>query len=130
MPVLDTNILIRLSTEDSAATDALERIAPERPVVPAQVAVEFLTGIDDVPQGLDWLEQAFTVAHTDRDTVILAAQMRAAQIRKKHRPRTADLWIGAHALRLGTYVVTTNKRHFRALDVPAWHYDKEPDPPA
>lgn len=132
MPVLDTNVLIGLAHGHPAATVAIRRALADGPLlVPAQAALEFLAGVQEPVESLRALRRSFVLVHSDDDQVLEGATLRA-RVRGKaaERPRWADIRIAAVARLEGTYVVTTNKRHFTQLGVPAWHFTDEADPPA
>lgn len=132
MPVLDTNLLIRLDARDPGAEAALRRLEGEDLVVPAQVAAEFLAGVTNPEAELARLHASFRVVHSTDVHVLAMARLAARAFTRSAsiRPRWADLHVGAAALLEGTYVATTNKRHFLQMGVPAWHYMAEADPPA
>lgn len=123
MPVLDTNLLIRLAHGDIVAQKALDQLEDERLIVPMQVAFEYLTGVVDPIAELAGLHGSFTVLHTSDAVILEAAGLRARH--HKLKPRWGDILIAAFAVLEDTYVVTTNKRHFKQLGVPAWNYEKE-----
>lgn len=128
MPVLDTNFLIRLKNRDPAALAAFERLQNDDLVVPAMAAAEYLYGVQDAVSELVGLHRAFRVAHTS-DAWLLEAYRLASAGGRSGRPRWADLFIAAHALLEGTYVVSTNKRDFKELGIACWNYEKEKGPP-
>ncbi len=121
MPVLDTSFLIAAWAEDQAALRLLDEIAAEPLVVPAVVAVEFLSGISpaDHDRVLDGIERRFTHAHTSREWASAAAQRRIHLRRQGRAIRTADFWISCWADLHDTYVITRNVRDFEALGVKA-----------
>lgn len=131
MPVLDSNFLILLAAKEAAAKRALERLARDDLVVPWIVAAEYLCKVDDPIAELHALHRSFRVVHSTDEATLEAARLRALPASKKaERPRWPDIHIAAVARLEGTYVVTTNKRHFTQLGVPAWHFQDEEDPPA
>lgn len=131
MPVLDTNLLIRLDARDAVAEAALRRIEGEDLVVPAQVAAEYLVRVADPEAELARLHASFRVQHTTDAHLLAVARLAAAAFGKggHDRPRWGDLHVAAAAILEGTYVATTNKRNFTQLGVDAWHYLEEADPP-
>lgn len=129
MPVLDSNLLIRLMDGDPRAIATLERLEGEHLAVPAQAAAEFLTGVDERGPALERLHGSFDVRHTTDAHTLAMAELRARARARRLRPRWGDVHVAAQAVVDDTYVVTTNKRHFTQLDVPAWHYLREEDPP-
>lgn len=132
MPVLDTNLLIRASQGEPVAADVIRSLAArgEALLVPAMAAIEFLAGEENVTPTYHWLKEGFVVVHTTDDQVRRAAELYAAAHRQgRGRPGWGDSMIAAVASLEGTYVVTTNKRHFTQFGVPAWHYDLEEEPP-
>lgn len=129
MPVLDSNLLIRLDDEDPVAVRTLRRIEKETLVVPYQTALEYACGTSDPELALDDIQSAFTLQRPELETLQEAVKL-AAQTRKKGlRFRGGDTWIAACASLRSDYVVTTNKRDFSQLGVPAWNYEKEQQPP-
>lgn len=130
MPVLDSNLLIRLSQGDVAAAEALQRLTGQDLTVPFHAAAEYLVAIDDVVEELRRLHRSFRMVHTTDDHILAAAALRADARARAVRPRWGDIHIAAAAVVDRTYVVTTNKRHFRQLNVEAWHYLAEPEPPS
>lgn len=101
-------------------------------MVPAQVAAEYLVRARDRESEMLRLHESFEVVHTTDAHALAMARLaaRAFDARGEDRPRWGDLHVAAAALLAGTYVATTNKRHFTRLGVPAWHYVEEEDPPA
>lgn len=128
MPVLDTNLLIRLAHGEAVAEEVVDRLAQERLIVPMQCAIEYLSGVADPVAELAALHGSFIVLHTS-DAVLLEAAAIRARTRGTTRPRWRDILVGAFAVLEGTYVVTTNKRHFTQIGVEAWNYEKEEGPP-
>jgi predicted nucleic acid-binding protein len=131
MPVLDTNFLIRLDARDPAAEKALRAIEAQDLVLPAQAAAEYLAGVADPEAELARLHAGFRVVQTTDVHLLVVARLAAKAFAafEVARPRWGDLHIAAAALLEGTYVVTTNKRHFTRLGVAAWHYLTEMNPP-
>lgn len=129
MPVLDANFLIMLSNDEDHAIRALQKIAGEDLVVPAQAAAEYLVGFDDVEDELSALHESFKVTHTDDEHLITMARLRAEARSRALRPRWGDVHIAAQTRMRNTYVVTTNTRHFRQLDVDSWDWRKQKLPP-
>lgn len=131
VPVLDTNLLIRLDHRDPAAEAALRKMEGQDLVVPAQVAAEYLAGVADPEAELARLHAGFRVVHTTDVHLLAVARLAARAFAGSAavRPRWGDLHVAAAALLEGTYVATTNKRHFNHIGVAAWHYLDEPEPP-
>jgi predicted nucleic acid-binding protein len=129
MPVLDTNFLILLAHGDPAAKGAATKLAGLDLIVPAQAAIEYLCGIEDTVGELQGLRDSFRLQHTSDEIVLEAVRLRTARRPGAAKPNRGDLHIAAVAALAGTYVVTTNKRHFTQLGVPAWHFVNEADPP-
>jgi predicted nucleic acid-binding protein len=129
MPVLDTNFLILLARGDPKAKAAARRLTGLDLIVPAQAAMEYLCGIEDPVAELQGLRESFRLIHTTDEVVLEAVRLRMARRPGPTKPNWGDLHIAAVAALGGTYVVTTNKRHFTQLDVPAWHFVDEADPP-
>jgi predicted nucleic acid-binding protein len=132
MPVLDTTLLIGLERRLPVALRALERARQDGHLLaPAHAVLEYLSGMDNALAELHHLRDAFEVVHTDDSQVLRGAELRAQARRAgRDRPHWGDIHIAAVASLEGTYVVTTNKRHFAQLGVPAWNYESEPEPPA
>ncbi len=132
MPVLDTNLLIRLEANDPAALTALQSIEQAELIVPAQAASEYLVRSVHQEVELTRLSAAFRIQHTTDEHLLAAARIAAQAFDSKEgdRPRWGDINIAATAVLAGTYVVTTNKRHFTQLGVESWHYTKEDKPPS
>lgn len=131
MPVLDTTLLIGLERRAPPALRALERAREDGPLlVPAHTLLEYLSGMDNALAELHHLNEAFQVVHTDDGQVLRGAELRArARQAGRDRPHWGDIHIAAVASLEGTYVITTNKRHFTQLGVPAWNYESEAEPP-
>lgn len=129
MPIIDTNLLIRLEASDPVAQDVAQRLADQTVVVPAQVAFEFLLGAADLDAQAFALNASYPVEMPNFTIAMAAARLGQLAIAKGFRERRGDLWIAAHALVRDDYVVTTNKRHFTQLGVKAWNYESEPEPP-
>lgn len=118
MPVLDTNFLIALQAGEEGAVRLLNDLRGERLVVPAIVAVEFLTPYGTrAPKALEELHRAFTVTHTSDEWVLAAARLRQRLRREKRSLRLADFWIAAWAVHEDTAVVTRNVKDFDAMGV-------------
>jgi predicted nucleic acid-binding protein len=130
MPVLDSNFLILLAAKEPKALAAFKRLEQGDLLVPWIVAAEYLCKVDDPVAELHALHKSFRVVHSTDESVLEAARLRAQPSTKKaEKPRWPDIHIAALTLLEGTFVVTTNKRHFTQLGVPAWHFQDEADPP-
>ncbi len=131
MPVLDTNFLIALAHGDATAQAALEVARADGALlVPAQAALEFLSGAADPVAQLQAIRDSFELVHTSDAHVLEGAALRAkARASGIAKPHWGDIHIAAVALLGGTYVVTANKRDFTTLGVPAWHFGREGAPP-
>lgn len=129
MPVLDSNFLIRLDVEDKDAVRALDQVAKDVLIVPAQAALEFLAGVDDPERAMQVLEGAFVVEMPIKAVTVEAAILARLGRERSFRVQSGDAWIAAHAMVRGDFVISSNKRHFKRLDVPCWDFGKEPAPP-
>lgn len=127
MPVLDTNLLVRIRGGDPVAIRALTQLQGRQLIVPAQVVTEYLVRAVDHEKEIQALEESFSIAHTTHahasDTARLAAKSFG---NLTPRPRWADLHIAATAVANRTFVVSTNKKDFARLGVPCWDYAHEP----
>ncbi len=129
MPILDANLLIRANAGEEHATQTLRRLAGLPLIVPAQAALEFLVGVDDIDRALHDLQRAFEVQLPSLVDMRIAAQLGRAGRAQNVRVQSGDAWIAAHAKARADYVVSTNKRHFARLGVACWNYEKEDGPP-
>lgn len=129
MPVLDTNLLIRLDHDDPKARAALERIQDAPLIVPYQVALEFAVGTADPAGELVFLAGSFVLDAPNAVVLEAAAQLGKAAREAGKRLDGADAWIAAAAKVRDDYVVSANKRHFTALGVPCWNYMRGAEPP-
>jgi hypothetical protein len=76
-PVLDTDFLIALDTQEPAALALLEELKDETLLVPDIVAVEDLTPFGDrAADAHNELARPFTLAPTSRDWVLAATRLR------------------------------------------------------
>lgn len=82
MPVLDSNLLIRLDVGDPVATAALESIVESPLVVPYDSALEYAVGTDDAEEAILAVATAFTLEQPDIETLQAAATL-AAQARAR-----------------------------------------------
>ena len=130
VPVLDTTFLIDLQRGRERALHVLEAMldAEEDLVVPAQVAVEFLSGVKDQAVALRRLEAAFTFAPADRDHALVAAELAREARARGAFPGWSDVNVAAHARLESTYVVTANAKHFREMGCDHWDYTKAEAP--
>ncbi len=129
MPVLDSNLLIRLDEDDPVAVRTLRRIDKEILIVPYQVALEYACGAHDPEDALNDVLSAFTLERPESETLKKAVDLAARARNQGIRFKGGDTWIAACAALRSDYVVTTNKRDFSQLGVPAWNYEKEQAPP-
>jgi predicted nucleic acid-binding protein len=132
MPVLDTEVLIRLSAGDPVATAAVTRLRQEgrQLWVPAIAAIEYLAGAEDAVAACHRLKQSFEVVHTTDLLTIQAAQTMASFMdKRKGTLPWNDAIIGAEALLRRTYVLSRNVRDFERLGIPVWNYETEEGPP-
>lgn len=131
MPVLDASFLIDVERRRPPALQAYERLleAGERLLVPAQVATEFLAGLEDEVAGLHQLEAAFAVVPFGRTQLLEAARLARFARQRGEFPGWADAQVAALAVLEQTFVVSTNALHFAALGVPCWDYRQRKEPP-
>lgn len=128
MPVLDTSFLIDLERGDPDAEAVLERLAADAEplIVPAQVAIEYLSGIEDRTVGLHMIDSSFLLSEVTREQVLEAARIAREAIGRGEFPGWADVQVAAVAILEATPVVTANPRHFRALGCEATEYRRAP----
>lgn len=129
MPVLDSNLLIRLDHDDPVAVATVDRLKGETLVVPFQAALEFACGTRDPEDAVRAVAAAFDLQRPEEPTLQEAARLIAQARSKGNRVASGDAWIAASAVLGSDYVVTANKRHFRTLGVTAWNYMREKNPP-
>lgn len=132
MPVLDTSLLIDLQRGEPAAEAALRSLAAERVslFVPAQVALEYLSGLEEEIVGLHMLQSSYDVVAFAGEHVLEGARLaRDARLRGVF-PGWPDVQIAALARLEDTYVVTSNPRHFAALGCAVWDPRSGAPPPA
>lgn len=131
MPVLDTSFLIDLERKREAARAAFERLLADGAplLVPAQVAAEYLAGLEDGLAGLHHLEASFAVVPFGRMQLLEAARLARAASDRQAFPGWADAQVAALAALEQTYVVSADRAHFEALGVPCWDYRAEAEPP-
>jgi predicted nucleic acid-binding protein len=119
MAVLDTDFLIALEQDDAGAVEWLHERREEEHLVPDFVVVEYLTGHSEPEEALDLIEKSFTILHGDLEWIRASVSLRKKLRRKGVRFRTPDFWIASWAHYRKAPVITRNRRHFRALGVPA-----------
>lgn len=131
MPVLDTSFLIDLERRREHALAALERMLRdgEPLLVPAQVAVEYLAGLEDPLAGLYGLEASFAVVPFGRAQLLEAARLARGAMRRGAFPGWGDAQVAALAALERTYVVGADAAHFEALGVPCWDTRTRDGPP-
>ena len=131
MPVIDTHLLIGVERGDEKAILAFKAAAAAGTlIIPAVAALEYLDGVAQSAAELRAMHESMEVRHTTDDLLTVASQLRADARKKGVKARWADILIAAEAVLAQTYVVSTNKRHFTQLGVPAWNYETEKGPPA
>lgn len=132
MPVLDASFLIDVERRHERALAAYERLLAggEPLLVPAQVATEYLAGLEDEVAGLHQLEAAFAVVPFGRIQLLEAARLARLAHRRGGFPGWADAQVAALAVLENTFVVSADRAHFEALGVPCWDPRREDDPPA
>lgn len=129
MPVIDTTFLIDLELGVDQAKSCLQGLQGQTLVVPAVVAVEYLTLSADPEDDLAQLRRGYSMPEGKDAWILVAAALRRDLHAQGAKIRIPDLWIAAWARLLKTYVVTANARHYRAMGVSAWHYPTERKPP-
>ncbi|MEA3200621.1 MAG: hypothetical protein QOE90_2049 [Thermoplasmata archaeon] len=118
MPVLDTNFLIALDSQDEAAIALLHELRAERLLVPDVVAAEYLTPLGArAAEGYQAIARAFTPASTSKEWVLAAAALRQRLRKEKRSIRLADFWIAAWAELEDTFVVTRSEKDFAAMGI-------------
>lgn len=132
MPVLDTSFLIDVERKRKPALAVYEILATraEPLLVPAQVATEYLVGLDDEVAGLHQLEISFAVVPFGRIQLLEAAKLARAAHRRGAFPGWAYAQVAALAILENTYVVSADSSHFEALGVPCWDHRNERGPPS
>lgn len=125
MPVLDTNLLIRLDHDDAKARSALAQIDGRPLIVPYQVALEFAGGTASPAAELVALAASFVLDPPNAAVLEEAAALGKRARDAGRRVDAADVWIAAAARVRDDFVVSSNKRHFTALGVPCWNYMRE-----
>lgn len=130
MPVLDTDLLIRLDHDDAKARTALERIDDQPLIVPYQVALEFAVGTADPEAERVFLAGSFVLDAPNAIVLEAAARLGKEARDAGKRVDAADVWIAAAADVRDDYVVSSNKRHFSRLGVPCWNFMREAGPPS
>lgn len=129
MAILDTSFLIDLERNQRAAKEALEwLLAQEEPLlVPAQVAIEYLSGIEDPVQGLHKLNGSFVVVGVGQEQILEASRLGRGALERGHRPGWGDLQVAALARLEGSRVVTADPGPFERLGCAVWnHRTQEP----
>lgn len=132
MPVLDASFLIDVERRRERALAAYERLLDdgEPLLIPAQVATEYLAGLEDEVAGLHQLEAAFAVVPFGRIQLIEAARLARAAHRRGAFPGWADAQLAALAVLEQTYVVSADRAHFEAFGVPCWDHRTQTAPPS
>ena len=131
MPVLDTSFLIDVERRRDNAINAYEKLihGGQPLLIPAQVATEYLTGLDDEIAGLHQLELAFAVVPFGRIQVLEAARLAKLAHRGGEFPGWGDAQVAALAAIEQTYVVSADTKHYEAFGVPCWDYRTQDEPP-
>ena len=129
MAVLDSSLLIDLERGQAAASRALRRLVDrsEPLLVPAQVAIEYLCGLEDAVQGLHRLNGSFVVVGVGQEQILEAARLGRRAREAGARPGWADLQVAGLATIEDTFVITADPDGFRRLGCKVWEYRKEPD---
>lgn len=127
MAILDMTFLVDLQQGEDAAQAALHVLAdgPERLVVPAQAAIEYLAGMKDPVAGLADIERSFELAPLVRENILEAARLGRQGLQEGSFQGWADTQIAARAQLMGTEVVTADPDDFRAYDCETWDYRNE-----
>lgn len=132
MAVLDASFLIDVEQKRPRALAAYERLldAGETLLVPAQVATEYLAGLEDEIVGLHRLESSFAVVPFGRIQLLEAARLARIAHRAGKFPGWADVQVAALAALEQTFVVSADRAHFDALGIPCWNHRTQAGPPA
>ncbi len=124
MAVLDTSFLIDLERNLETATSALDwLLGHEEPLlVPAQVAIEYLAGIDDPEAALHRINTSFVLVGVDQEQVLVAGRAARRALQAGLRPGWADLQVAALALLEAAVIVTADPGGFERLGCNVWEY--------
>ena len=127
MAILDTTFLVDLQHGEDAAQAALQVLAdgPERLVVPAQAAIEYLAGMKDPVAGLTDIERSFELVPLVRENILEAARLGRQGLQEGSFQGGADTQIAARAQLMGAEVVTADPDDFRAYGCETWDYRHE-----
>jgi predicted nucleic acid-binding protein len=127
MAILDTTFLVDLQHGEDAAQAALHALAdgPERLVVPAQAAIEYLAGMKDPVAGLTDIERSFELVPLVRENILEAARLGRQGLQEGSFQGWADTQIVATAQLMGAEVVTADPDDFRAYGCETWDYRNE-----
>ncbi len=131
LPVIDTTFLIMLERGGTVAEKALETLVKhdDRLIVPHQVAIEYLAGLEDPVVGFHMIEASFRTGSLTTEHVLEAAHLARTAFAKGVFPGWADIQIASFARLENTFVVTSNVRHFEALGVLTWDPTGKTAPP-
>ncbi len=127
-PVLDTSFLIDLDRRIPSALALMDTLRESgQPLrVPAQAAIEYLTGLDASLPGLGKLTPSFDVVPVT-DTHIVQASEAARRMRRAGMMAAwADIQVAALALLDDDVVVTADPKPFRRMGCKILEY-REPD---
>lgn len=127
MAILDTTLLVDLQHGETAAQAALHVLedGPERLVVPAQAAVEYLAGMKDPVAGLNDIERSFELTPFIREHILEAARLGREGLQEGSFEGWADTQIAATAQLMGEEVVTANPGDFESAGCEVWDYRNE-----
>ena len=131
LAVLDTSFLIDVERRRRPAVAVLERLVAsgEPLLVPAQVATEYLVGIEDEIAGLHQIESAFVLVPFGRTQLLEATRLARGAFARGSFAGWADAQVAALAALEQTFVVSADKSHFQAFGVPCWDHRNEKGPP-
>jgi predicted nucleic acid-binding protein len=131
MAVLDTSFLIDVERRKTRALAAYDRLVDDAVplLVPAQVAAEYLAGLQDDVAGLHQLEASFAVIPFGRVQLLEAARIARAAFAHGTFAGWADAQVAALAVLEQTFVVSADRAHFEQFGVPCWDYRREANPP-
>lgn len=131
MAVLDTSFLIDLAKQEEIADQTLKHLQyrGERLIVPVQVALEYLTGLDDPIEGMRDIESSFQLIPFGKNQALRAARAAREAFAAGAFPGWPDVLIATTALLEQETIITADAGHFRALGCRVWDYRNEEAPP-
>lgn len=132
MPVVDTTFLIDLDHGRDPALAAFHVLLEDQAdlLVPAQAAIEYLSGFADPVANLRDLERSFHLVEADRQHVLEAAGIAREAIDGGDFPGWPDARIAATAILEGEEILTADPDDFRVFGCEVWDYRNEVREPA